>query len=724
VVVDVSRKLNATLTCDLSGVNVTTFDIWGSIAFSELDYTNNGFSAEIAAAPKGERKGDNPLLSIMTPMKIESLSMPLITMYPEDFTLHNLTAFVGGGSLVNAQLQITGNVAQIADFVNVSQFAYHVMIDTGFGVLPDPSPAYFIPNMTSIIGDTFNVGDVSAPTMFTAELQIFIADDTPVGTYSGQIELINGTAIIASTSLNFVVQKPKYKILWEDYYNDYANFWGDCERLWGGALWGTGVSEWWKLAAEAGFDIDSLHQQLYLKQHIGLFGMNAIDPLEIVAYGGYDAFYMHDVDFSFRLSELLALRQLYETGKMDIAVTFDTGSESSALLTNYFGISLAGQLIIDLVVTGVDKTHPIFADADNFTMIMGPVLLASQPLSENSVTTGIATATADTGLSGGSGFVVAVNEMHADSHYTSRMVAASGGSTLEFLEYSDFIVWYYNTFFTGEGASALEVDTDKFAVNMLKWLDPQFANESPIIDNLSITPTTTKLGETVNVDAVLHDPEDDNFTVTVAVQKPDNSWNNATVVSVGGHWLRSFSTDLEGAYAIYVVATDAYGATTRLLGGTVNAVNMAPEIVSATISPSKVVVGESIFITVNGKDQEDIIPAKITVSIISPVGLRQDYNYSNVAFANVVVNTGGMAEGIYNVEVTVGDSNGKNTTAIVGSFEINVVGMQFPTSEATFGIGIIGLVVLILILFLIYRRFPAPSTVSTPAPPPTPQSPE
>jgi hypothetical protein len=83
-----------------------------------------------------------------------------------------------------------------------------------------------------------------------------------------------------------------------------------------------------------------------------------------------------------------------------------------------------------------------------------------------------------------------------------------------------------------------------------------------------------------------------------------------------------------------------------------------------------------------------------------------------------------MAEGIYNVEVTVGDSNGKNTTAIVGSFEIKVVGMQFPTSEATFGIGIIGLVVLILILFLIYRRFPAPSTVSTPAPPPTPQSPE
>jgi subtilisin family serine protease len=812
-IVDITMKLNATTMCDLSGVNMTSFSIWGVIFDPELNYSNNGFYAEIAAAPKGERIGDNPLLSVMTPMKIESLSMPLITMYPEDFTLHNLTAFVGGGALVNAQFRITGNVSQIADFVDVTQFTYHIFTELYGEVLPDPSPAYFILNTTSIIGNTLSIGDISAPAMLFAELQVYIAEGTPFGTYTGQVELVNGTTTIASTGLSFNVQKPKYKVLWEDYYNDYANYWADCERLWGGAEWGVGVSEWWKMAAEAGFDVDSLHQQLYFKQHSG-FLIEAVDPLEIIAYGGYDALYMHDVDFNFRANEILVFRQLYETGKMDFAISFDDGSQFVSLFTSNYGISLTGPWILDLLVTGLDKTHPIFADVDNFTMLTGPLLTVTPSDNEKSVTTGIATGTDDYGLSWGSGFVVAVNEMQATSHYTSRMVTVSGGMAFELLEYSDFMAWYYALYFTGQSLPFSKVDTDKFAVNMLRWLDPQFTNESPVVDSVNITPTTSKLGETISVDAVVHDPEDDNFNVTIAVQKPDNSWDNVTIASVGGHWLRSFATDLEGTYLVYVVATDTYDATTFLLGGTVNAENMAPEIVSASILPSKVGVGENVFITVNakdaedgapaniwlsvtdpdatsytyvfadeafatvifdtsnkpegiytanatvrdangaettaiigffevknlppnivsysissnkvvvgevisitasGEDPEDIIPAKITISIINPVGVRQDFNYSNVAAANVVFDTTSKAEGIYQVEVTVQDSNGGTTTATVDSFEITAVGLQFPVREATLGIGIIALVVLILILFLVYRRFPAPSA---PTPPP------
>ncbi|NWG10268.1 S8 family serine peptidase [Candidatus Bathyarchaeota archaeon] len=709
-IVDTGMKLNATSMCDLSGVNMTSLSIWGTIVDPELDYTNNGFTAEIAAAPKGERKGDNPLLSVMTPMEIESLSMPLITMYPEDFTLHNLTVFVGGGALVNAQLRITGNVSQIADFVNVTQFTYHVVAEIFGEMLPDPSPAYFVPNMTSIIGDTITIDDVSAPAMLFAELQVYIAEDTPIGMYTGQVELVNGTTTIASTSLNFDVQEPKYKVLWEDYYNDYVNYWADCERLWGGAEWGTGVSEWWKMAAEAGFDVDSLHQQLYFRQHRG-FLVDAADPLEIIVYGGYDALCMHDVDFPFRANEILVFRQLYEAGKMDFAILFDSGGESISSFTYNYGISLAGPWILDLLVTGLDKTHPIFADVDNFTMFSGPVLTVTPYNTETSVTTGIATGTDDSGLGWASGFVVAVNEMQANSHYTSRMVTVGGSYVFEWLEYSDFMAWFYTFAFSGESVPLSSVDTDKFAVNMLRWLDPQFANESPIVDYISITPTTSELGETISVDAVVHDQEGDDFSVTIAVQRPDSSWDNATVASVGGHWLRSFTTDLEGAYMVYVVATDAYDATTFMLGGTVNAENMAPKIVSSSISPSKVAVGEVVFIATSGEDPEDIIPARITISIISPVGVRQDFNYSNVAAANVVFDTTDKAEGIYQVEVTVEDSNGKTTTATVGSFEITVIGFQFPVSEATFGIGIIGLVVLILILFLIYRRFPAPSSV-------------
>lgn len=705
-IVELSKQLNATLICDESGVNMTSISILGSIADLEIDYTNNGFVAEIAAVPKGERKGDNPLLSVMTPMKIDSTTMPLITMYPKDFTLHNMTAFVGGGELINAKFQITGTVSQIADFINVTEFTYHVDLEG----IPDPSPAYFIPNMTSIIGDTLNVNNTVAPAMLFAELQVYITDGTPTGTYTGQVELVNGTTVIASSSLSFEVKNPKYKVLWEDYYNDYEGMWYDCERLWGGAVWGYGVSEWWKLAAKAGFDIDSLHQQLYFKQHIGYLGKGSVDPLEIIAYGGYDALYMHDVDFNFNPDQISVFRQLYETGKMDFVVLFDGGSEAMSSFTSYYGISASSSWVYDLVINGIDKTHPIFNGVENFTLYDGPILTLESSEDSKSVTTGIATGSDDWGLSWGSGFVVAVNEMHATSHLTSRMVAMSDSNTFEYLEYANFMVWYQTWMYTGKGEVVSRVDTDKVAVNMLEWLDPQFANKPPVIDYFDVTPATAKLGETVSVDVIAHDPEDDSFNVTIAIQKPDNTWNNATMPSVGGHWLRSFTTDLEGEYDIYVIAADYYGATTSMLVGTVNAVNMPPEIVSASISPTKITKGENVFITLNTKDVEDGVPASIKVSVIAPNGSSYDYNFTNIGFVSLTFDTSNMPAGIYNVNASVKDSNNAQTAATIGFFEVEPIPPEpaapFPIREATFGISIIGLVVLILILLLIIQRFP------------------
>jgi hypothetical protein len=684
-IADVSITPNATLICDESGVNMTSLNIWGSIIDPEIDYTNNAFFAEIAAVPKGKRTGANPLLSVMAPMKIESTTAPLITMYPEDFTLHNITAFVGGGQLVNAEFQITGNVSQIADFVDVTSFTYHTM----YSGLPDPSPAYFIPNMTAIVGDTLVLDDALAPAMLFAELQVHITDDMAAGTYIGQIELVNGTTTIASTSLSFEVKKPKYRVLWEDYYNDYEGSWYDCERLWGGAVWGYGVSEWWKLVSEAGFDVDSLHQQLYLKQHIGVFGNSSVDPLEIIAFGGYKALYLHDDDFYFSRDQISVFRQLYETGKMDFVVVFDSGSEALSSLTGYYGISASSSGIFDLVITGIDKTHPIFANVENFTTFGGPLLTIEPPVDAESVTSGIATGTDDS-YSVVNGFVVAVNEMHATSHLTTRMIAMSDSTTFEFLEYSKFMVWYYTWYYTGKGIVASRVDTDKVAVNMLEWLDPQFANEPPVIDYFDITPTTAKLGETVSIDVVVHDPEDDTFTVMIAIQKPDNSWSNTTVSSVGGHWLRSFTADLEGRYDIYVIATDSYAATTSMLIGIVNAVNMPPEIVSSSISPTQVAQGETVFITLNTKDAEDRVPESIKVSVISPTGPSYDYNFANMGFATLTFDTSGKPAGIYTVSVLIEDLNGAQTTATIGYFEVTntppkIVSYSISPSTVTLG---------------------------------------
>jgi subtilisin family serine protease len=676
--------LNATTQCSFAGIHGYGAIIFGMIynsssgtpPYQEIDYSNNIFMNRVSAVPKTERSGLNPLVSIMTPKKITSISAPLIAMYPKDFALHNITAFVSGGKLVNAKFEITGDIMQIASFVDVEEFTYHARINTPTETLPDPSPAYFIPNTAATIGDTLDLGNVTAPIMLSAELQVYIDEDTMLGLYTGMVQLVNDSTVLASSSLSFEVKTPKYKVLWEDYYNDYEDYWENCERLWGGSNWGLGVFKWWELASQAGFDVDSLHQKAYFERHVGMLGVDTLDPLGIIAFGGYDALYMHDCDFSFRPSEISVFRQLYETGKMDFAVLFDEGSEALANFTSYYGIETSVP-VYDLVIEKFDKTHPIFNGVNNFTLFIGPMLKIGTSVAD-SMTRGIAVGSDDFGAYYEGGFVVVVNEMHATSHLTSRMVAVSDSDTFECLEYGELMLWLYSWIFTGEGVVA-KVDTNKFAVNLLRWLDPQFANEPPIVDYFDATPTTAKLGETVSVDTVVHDPEGDSFNVMIAVLKPDSSWNNATVTPIGGHWLRSFNADLEGIYDVYVIATDSYGAKTEMHGGTVEAVNMPPEIVSASISPTIVTEGEMVFISLNTKDTEDGVPASIRISVITPSGLSHNYNFTNVLFATVNFNTSSVATGIYTVNVTVQDSNAAQTSAQIGLFEVQAAINHAPT---------------------------------------------
>jgi hypothetical protein len=436
---------------------------------------------------------------------------------------------------------------------------------------------------------------------------------------------------------------------------------------------------------------------------------------------------MDDVDYPFSYLEISVFQGLYESGKMNFVIMFNSGSEAIDMFTTNYGISInmpymggpsyPPPSISDLLITGVDKTHPIFKDVENFTLSMypyegcyflraGPFIYSEGLMQSKGTPKGIATGTDDFGLVDTSGFVVAVNEFQATSHITSRMVVASGGNMLETLEYEDYIIWINLYMLAQENSTISRVDTDRFAVNMLDWLNPQFANQPPAIDHADASPATTKLGETVNIDVVTHDPEGDSFTVAIAVQKPDNTWDNATVSPVGGHWLRSFTTDLEGKYEVYAVATDSYGATTSMLCGTVKAVNMPPEIVWASISPSSVDKGENVFVTLNTKDLEDGAPTNITITVTTPNGTAYNYNFTNVSFVTAIFDTSDKPEGVYQVTATLKDSNGASTTASIGHFEVKVVAAGFPIREATFGIGVAGLILLIIAVLLMFMRLP------------------
>jgi len=154
------------------------------------------------------------------------------------------------------------------------------------------------------------------------------------------------------------------------------------------------------------------------------------------------------------------------------------------------------------------------------------------------------------------------------------------------------------------------------------------------------------------------------------------------------------------------------GASTVMPIGTVDAVNSVPAITSVSISPRRVVQGDKVFITVGCEDVEDYTPTRINATITDPEGATYDYGFTNARFANIVFDSAGVIEGVYNVHVTVRDSQGAETTANIGSFEVKLAPIVMPIKEIGLGVGIIALAALIAIVMLLLRRPPG----LTPAP--------
>jgi len=407
---------------------------------------------------------------------------------------------------------------------------------------------------------------------------------------------------------------------------------------------------------------------------------------------------------------------------MNFVVLYNSGSEYQTYLSCDYGISLMSMFMggppmptEDMLITGVDKSHPIFIDVENFTLTLYPyeggyfLQVGSFIYGEEFIkclgeATGIATGTDDFSLWDTSGFVVAVNELQATPHITSRMVVVSDGNMFESLEYEDYLIWINLFMLTGNNTIVSRVDTDKFAVNMLEWLTPQFTNTAPEINYATITPNALKPEEKASVDIVASDAENDDFTVTIAVKKPDDTWDNATVSPVGGHWLREFTANLTGTHEVFAVVTDEYGASTVMPIGTVNVINNPPAITSILISPHKVTQKDKVFITVGGEDLEDGIPTEIKLIITAPNGTAYNYTFTNAMFANAIFDTTGMEEGIYYVRAIIKDSQGAETTGSIGSFEVKLAPVVYPIKEIGLGVGIIALVALIAIVAMLWRR--------------------
>ena len=121
-------------------------------------------------------------------------------------------------------------------------------------------------------------------------------------------------------------------------------------------------------------------------------------------------------------------------------------------------------------------------------------------------------------------------------------------------------------------------------------------------------------------------------------------------------------------------------------------------------SPRRAIQGDKVFITVGSEDLEDGTPTQINVTITSPNGTNYNYIFTNARFANVIFDTTDMMKGIYNIYVTAKDSEGAETTANIGSFEVIPAPTVIPVKEIGLGVGVMALIALIAIAMLLWRR--------------------
>ena len=288
-----------------------TFQIGVSASITplEMSYENNVVSGELEVLSKTVRRGPNPLLSLLFPGSLSSMSAPHLVLYPGDFNVLNVTALTSA-NLIDVKLRVTGNATEVVSFSNATKLAQHFVLPIWYWVddfiilnITDPVPEFYIYGAEFDIGNEVSLGNVTGQAY--APIQVIIPDDAGTGTYTGTIDLVNGTTTIASVPVNIEVRKPKAKLVYDDVFQDMS-----AQRLWGGSFWYFGVSEWWRAVANAGYDVDSLMQVM---NNAGIE-----NPWAIFMSGQYSTIYLHETEYHYGLRRMFPA--LLEQGVSIVAI--------------------------------------------------------------------------------------------------------------------------------------------------------------------------------------------------------------------------------------------------------------------------------------------------------------------------------------------------------------------------------------------------------------------
>ena len=387
---------------------------------------------------------------------LNSTTAPLICLYPGDFKVANLTV-IAPERLVNATFDITGSIASIASFSNASRLAVHKSLKAATGDVWDPTPNYYV------IGERYRNSTsrqvANATGIVSIPIQIRIPEGSGPLTYRGRVRLLNGTRLVDEISIRIDSKTAKAKILFDDVFQGKIDAQShqvipfDAERLWGGSMisiyaniWPLGAFDWWRIASEEGYDVDSLRQ-----------AMNSTgtgDPWSLMMSGRYDAIVLFDTE-------------LHEGS----ASMFPKILERGTSLLVLYDADFAYQRIEEFarpeeverppatgMVENFNRAHPISEGIRNATFFGGIFLTVRDPAEV--VATGY-----EYGDPAFSGVMIATYQAGSGS----RLVVMGDSNSFDIGLVKDY-VWMYYRLKWGKGA--LSTDNERLALNLLRYSIP------------------------------------------------------------------------------------------------------------------------------------------------------------------------------------------------------------------------------------------------------------
>ncbi len=679
---------------------------------------------------KSERRGDLPLLYDITPNTLTSTSSTKIAQFPGDLRVDGLT-LMSSTPIESPDLRLSGGIAAVVGLGNLAESSVGLGSYRG----NDPiAPDYFYYNntwasTTTLLLDSYN------HTLTGLVLQTYVPSTASATVYSGTLGIYTDTSLIYSISLRLTVEEPEasfllYDLVATDIINEERNY----DKLW------DQVFEVWKIASEAGYDIDSIYQETYLyeiENHVSISTTNFLDyhvyvPCgEELAYAGILGIGLDTSSTDATITDFLELGG----SLVQFTADFHLGPEINSAVT----YADSGNEMLTLI-DGTESDHPLLSDVDHLLYTGGGYLIVDQQDYLDQLTYDVIS-----GLNWETGNTrQEIALIYHDPIYPYQFCYDSGkyepnvlqqtyngtkiivGTDIIaqswFLEQID--VWgYFSLQYAAQNKFIpqtfdIDLDNRQFIENILHAA----ANKAPTINSIEVTPEHVAPGEKVTVRVNVTDDQSSELTVLC----PENIESNALYQQLSydsntSEYVGSFRViDITQIHNWNILVFDDFYRVSWALdyckSHLIPRLNIKPVAWMTYIENAPeyevyefyiledVDKGDFLSLPVYFEDHEDGVAVDCNVSLIYYKNIEESeivvsMVFSGTGFGMFLVDTTDFKDGSYIIAATTTDTDGGTGTYLLAGFNIGKGTLLKEPEDGGFdivpvigGLGVLGLV--------------------------------